>query len=69
MAASVRARLRNLAQDKGEDFGLILGYYAIERLLYRLGVSSFAEHFVLIRFGRWKSTDQPATLISLVWAQ
>lgn len=46
-AASVRTRLLNLARSRGEDYGLILGYYAIERLLYRLSVSSFADRFVL----------------------
>jgi hypothetical protein len=36
MAASVRARLTDLARKEGEDFQLVLTRYAIGRLLYRL---------------------------------
>ena len=36
MAASVRARLTDLARKQHEDFQLVLTRYAIERLLYRL---------------------------------
>ena len=38
-AESVRARLLVLAQSKGEDYQRVLGRYAIERFLYRLGQS------------------------------
>jgi hypothetical protein len=38
-AASVRARLLSLAQTKAEDYQRVLGRYAIERFLYRLGRS------------------------------
>jgi len=34
-AASIRARLLALAQNKGEDYQRVLGRYAIERFLYR----------------------------------
>lgn len=47
LAASVRARLQNLSRERGEEFQLVLSTFAIERLLYRLGVSSVAERFVL----------------------
>lgn len=47
MAASVRQRLLNLARDRGEDFGLVLTRYALERLMYRLSVSEHREQFVL----------------------
>jgi len=47
VAASVRQRLLNLARSQKEDFGILLSRYAIERLLYRLGQSSYAEAFIL----------------------
>lgn len=47
IGASVRARLRNLAGDRGEDFEYLLGRYAIESLLRRLTVSKYRDHFVL----------------------
>ena len=47
LGASVRARLQNLAREKGQSFDLVLTRYALERLLYRLGRSAYAERFVL----------------------
>jgi hypothetical protein len=47
LAASVRARLHNLARQRRVEFQLILSEFAIERLLYRLGASQFADHFGL----------------------
>lgn len=47
VAASVRARLLQLAKTSGQDFNLTLNRYAIERLLYRLSVSPHAPRFVL----------------------
>ena len=47
VAASVRQRLLNLHRETGEDFGIILSRYAIERLLYRLSQSKYADTFVL----------------------
>lgn len=45
-AASVRARLRNLARAKRANFEQILVRYALERLLYRLSVSPHRGRFV-----------------------
>jgi predicted nucleotidyltransferase component of viral defense system len=45
--ASVRQRLLNLSREKGEDFNLLLTRFALERLLYRLGESSFSDQFIL----------------------
>ena len=42
-AASIHARLLNLARARGDDFNLILGRYALERWLYRLSVSEARE--------------------------
>jgi predicted nucleotidyltransferase component of viral defense system len=47
LAASIRARLLRLAQDKGEDYQRVLGRYAIERFLYRLGRSPYRDRFAL----------------------
>ncbi len=47
ISASVRQRLFNLAKARGVDFQRILVLYALERLLYRLSVSSFADRFIL----------------------
>lgn len=47
LAASVRQRLHNLSRQRQEDFDLILGRFASERLLYRLSQSPFANQFVL----------------------
>jgi hypothetical protein len=47
MAASVRARLTQLAARHGYDFQQVLTSYAIERLLFRLSVSQHADSFVL----------------------
>ena len=47
VAASVRARLQNLAKQRGEDFQLVLSRFAIERLIYRLSCTKHAERFVV----------------------
>jgi len=39
ISASVKARLRNVAATRGEDFNLLLLRYGIERLLFRLSQS------------------------------
>ena len=47
LAASARQRLLNLSKKQGEDFNLTLTRYAIERFLYRLAASDYADRFVL----------------------
>lgn len=47
IGASVRARLLNLARQKGQAFDLLLTRYAIERLLHRLSISPHRDRFVL----------------------
>lgn len=47
LAASVRARLLNLAKAEQSDFNGVLLRYALERMLYRLGRSAHAQRFVL----------------------
>jgi hypothetical protein len=46
-AASIRTRLLALAQSKGQDYQRILGRYAIERFLYRLGSSTYRDRFAI----------------------
>jgi len=47
MGASVRARLLKLAQERGEDYQLVLSRFANERFLYRLASSRYGSMFVL----------------------
>jgi hypothetical protein len=58
--ASVRARLLNRARADRIDFNMILTRYSLERLLYRLSVSPWADQFLLkgaLLFDLW--FDQP----------
>lgn len=47
VGASVRARLLNLARQKGQALDLLLTRYANERLLHRLSISPHRDRFVL----------------------
>lgn len=47
IGASVRARLLNLAREKGQALDLLLTRYATERLLYRLSTTPHRDRFVL----------------------
>ena len=54
--ASVRARLLNKAKAENQDFSLVLTRYGLERLLYRLSVSSHKDNFLLkgaLLFDMW----------------
>ena len=58
--ASIRQRLLDRARIRGEDFQLVLDRYAVERLLYRLSISSHRDQFLLkgaLLFALW--FDQP----------
>ena len=46
-AASVLARLRNRAEMMERPFAEVLQYYAMERFLYRLSKTRYAEKFIL----------------------
>jgi hypothetical protein len=62
-AASVKQRLLNRAKAQKEDFNLLLTKYALERVLYRIGQSSFKDDFVLkgaLLFELWtEQTHRP----------
>lgn len=47
LTASIRQRLLNRSREQNEVFSLTLTRYAIERLLYRLAQSVYADQFVL----------------------
>ena len=47
VAASVRAKLLIHARNLKQDFNFVLTRYAIERLLYRIGISMHADQFLL----------------------
>ncbi len=59
-AASIRARLKLRADALKQDFNLTLTHYGLERLLYRLSISSHAGNYLLkgaLLFSLWY--DQP----------
>jgi predicted nucleotidyltransferase component of viral defense system len=47
VAASIHARLANEARKLGRPFGEILQYYGMERFLYRLFQTQYANNFIL----------------------
>lgn len=63
-AASVRARLLNVAKATGTDFNLVLVRFALERLLFRLSTSAHSDSFVLkgaLLFTLWYDLPHRAT--------
>lgn len=63
-AASVRARLLNLARAQNVDFNQVLVRFALERMLFRLGQSPHAERFLLkgaLLFTLWYGMPHRAT--------
>ena len=63
-AASVRARLLNIARATGVDFNQVLVRFALERFLYRLSRSAHADRFVLkgaLLFTLWYDMPHRAT--------
>ncbi len=58
IAASVRQRLLNNARETGRPFSELLQYFAMERFLYRLSKSVYADNFVLkgaLMLSVWKA--------------
>jgi hypothetical protein len=61
---SVHDRLLRLARAQGQELNLLLTRYALERLLYRLSVSSYRDNFVLkgaMLFQLWTAQPHRAT--------
>ncbi len=64
LAASVRARLLNVAKAQGVDFNQVLVRFALERMLYRLTRSQHADRFLLkgaLLFTLWYDMPHRAT--------
>lgn len=64
VGASVRQRLLNVSREQNTDFGVILSNYALERFLYRLGISEHKDRFVLkgaMLFRIWSEEPHRAT--------
>lgn len=64
ISASVRSRLTSRAKAREENVQLVLLRYAIERLLYRLSRSEYADRFVLkgaMLFNLWADAPYRAT--------
>ncbi|EKD29168.1 MAG: hypothetical protein ACD_79C00027G0002 [uncultured bacterium] len=63
--ASTRALLENKAKETNRPFSEILQYYGIERFLYRLSKSEYAEKFILkgaLLFNVWHIPERRTTL-------
>lgn len=63
-AASIRARLLNVAKAQGVDFNQVLVRFALERILYRLMQSPHADRFLLkgaLLFTLWYDMPHRAT--------
>lgn len=70
IGVSVRLRRQNLSRETGQSFELILTRYALERLLYRLSTSAYADRFVLKRpilLPRWFADPHRATRDLDLW--
>lgn len=64
IAASVQTRLLQLSQKTGDDYLSVLSRYALERVLYRIGLSAHRRQFVLkgaMLFAAWSDTPHRAT--------
>lgn len=63
-SSSVRARLLNIAKAEGSDFNAVLVRYGLERMLYRIGQSEYANQFLLkgaLLFTLWYDMPHRAT--------
>ena len=64
VAASIRARLLNVAKTQSVDFNQVLVRFALERILYRMSQSQHANRFVLkgaLLFTLWYDMPHRAT--------
>ena len=65
LGASLRQRLKNLSKERNRPFDEMLRYYVMERFLYRLSISSYAEKFFLkggLMLKIWDSMNHRATM-------
>jgi predicted nucleotidyltransferase component of viral defense system len=69
IAHSVHDRLANIARSEGRAFQEVLNFYVIERFLYRLSVSPYADIFVLkgaLMFRVWNPAPRATKDIDLL---
>ncbi|MFH1452549.1 MAG: nucleotidyl transferase AbiEii/AbiGii toxin family protein [Armatimonadota bacterium] len=65
LPASIRARLYNEARKTNRPFSEILQYYGMERFLYRLSLSKYADKFILkgaLMLTVWRVPERRTTL-------
>ncbi len=65
LKASIRAQLQNKARESNRPFSEVLQYYGIERFLYRVSQSKYADKFILkgaLMFTVWHVPERRATL-------
>jgi len=63
--ASIKARLKNKAQETSRPFAEVMQYYGMERFLYRFSKSKYADKFILkgaLLFAVWQISDRRTTL-------
>ena len=60
VAASVRARLLNVAKTQGADFNQVLVRFALERILYRLSQNELGPEPPAAIVDRLRAALQPA---------
>lgn len=63
--ASIRQKLLNISRTDKKSFNELLQYYAMERFLYRLSKSAYADRFVLkgaLMLRVWKSSEIRPTM-------
>lgn len=68
IAASVKARLQNIAREGGNTFAELLQLYVMERFLYRLSQSDYADRFILkgaLLFAVWKPEYERRTTMDI----
>jgi hypothetical protein len=64
-AASVHQRLLNKAKESSRPFNELLQHYAIERFIYRLSKSTYADRFILkgaLMFSAWSGAASRPTM-------
>ncbi len=63
--ASTKALFQNIAQRTNRPFAEVLQYYGMERILYRLSQSKYANKFILkgaLMFMVWHLPERRTTL-------
>ncbi len=65
LAASTHQRLLNIARNSSRPFNELLQHFAIERFMYRLSKSSYANRFILkgaLMFSAWSGLGSRPTM-------